>query len=1163
MKTAKRVIAAVLAAVLVWGAFPLETGAAGVRHTDAVHHAVIPAQVNPLYGDIYSPEDLVFLEPMVPQVSPAAAVEYVTEAEAAAQIREQLKDRVGTITVYVRSDEDDYQSLFEGLFDRALEHTGSGREGDSLRFQYGGYQGSISYSVDSEGYCYTFTYQVPYYTTAAQEAELDEAVEALLAELDLSARSDYEKVCGVYDYICANITYDEVHLNDTAYKLKFTPYAALVDKTAVCQGYALLLYRLLLELGVDTRIVTGIGNGGGHAWNILELNGLYYNADATWDATWHQAGRAYNYFLRNEENFTEGGTDHLRDAEYSTEAFLAAYPMGETDYDPDTSVVQAQGTCGDGLTWVLTGDGVLTISGDGEIENYDGGYDSPFYPYKDQIRYVKISEGVTVIGKYAFQGGYSSLEYIRVPGTVTHIRDCAFGVGYDNVPLRYSGTMAQWNSIRVGEYNYDREYGAECTDGTILYKGGCGDSAKYVVLGDGTLQISGTGAMKFYQNLQASSTWSGDGRIRAVELAEGITTIAGYAFKNCANLERIGIPASVTQISSDAFYGCTALTDVYYGGNEKSWSGISISEKNNGPLFAAAIHYTDLCGEGHDWGQWTVTKEADCTAAGERSHTCLRCDLTETEAIPAAGHSYTDTVQAPTCTEEGYTTHRCSVCGNRYIDSFLDPLGHDPMLQPAVEATCSEPGLTEGSCCSRCGEIMVAQETIPALGHDYVDGACIRCGCEDHIVISGSCGDQVSYELWANGLFRIYGTGSTYIKYSNSGLQKLVRPWHNYLAQIKTVQIDSGVTALGKNMFRGAVNLETVTIADTVESIGMNIFSGCTSLREITFRGEAPDIEGNAFTDVTATAYYPEAAISWTEGGLKDYGGSITWVPYGAAATGWSGAVQWVLSEDGVLIVYGKGNMKNYGYNGGQPWLGKGVEIHTVVIKEGVTAIGTGAFRNLTTLETVELPETGLARIGEAAFYGCSGLKEIDIPDTVYTVFDYTFKNCTALASVGLSDILIKIGQGAFENCTALTDVYIPVDTGIIGAWSFKGCTALEKVDMSEAVATEIREGAFKKCTALTLVKFPHGIEKLGDSAFYGIGAEEITIPATITSVGPWCFARANLRQLSFLGNAPAIGEGAFNKITLTAYYTEGNSTWNAAVMQNYGGAVTWVATTY
>jgi len=79
-------------------------------------------------------------------------------------------------------------------------------------------------------------------------------------------------------------------------------------------------------------------------------------------------------------------------------------------------------------------------------------------------------------------------------------------------------------------------------------------------------------------------------------------------------------------------------------------------------------------------------------------------------------HSYTAVVTEPTCTEGGYTTYTCS-CGDSYIADETPALGHTEEIIPGKDATCTEPGLTEGKKCAVCGEILVVQEEIPALGH--------------------------------------------------------------------------------------------------------------------------------------------------------------------------------------------------------------------------------------------------------------------------------------------------------------------------------------------------------------------------------------------------------------------------------------------------------------
>ncbi|MGM9660343.1 MAG: transglutaminase domain-containing protein, partial [Faecousia sp.] len=283
----------------------------------------IPFQVNPRYEGLVDESD--FDLPDAGRYQARATADCVSEAEAADQVRSFLCSRTESFTVSVTTTDSDFSSVCHTLFDGALVHTGVPTEGDYLAWQYGGWGGKGSYSVSGSNYYYSITFTVSYYTTAAQEAQMDARVSSLLSQLNLDGKSDYEKIKGVYDYICKNITYDYANLSDDTYMLKFTAYAALMNNTAVCQGYAVLLYRLALELGVDCRFISGDG-GGPHGWNIVQMGTYYYNADSTWDA-----GRSsYSYFLVSPDNFT----DHTRDEEYDTEAFHASYPMGTQNYDP-------------------------------------------------------------------------------------------------------------------------------------------------------------------------------------------------------------------------------------------------------------------------------------------------------------------------------------------------------------------------------------------------------------------------------------------------------------------------------------------------------------------------------------------------------------------------------------------------------------------------------------------------------------------------------------------------------------------------------------------------------------------------------------------------------------------------------------------------------------
>ena len=167
---------------------------------------------------------------------------------------------------------------------------------------------------------------------------------------------------------------------------------------------------------------------------------------------------------------------------------------------------------------------------------------------------------------------------------------------------------------------------------------------------------------------------------------------------------------------------------------------------------------------GHSWNT-TVTKAATCTEDGEETSVCATCGETVTTVIPATGHSAvavadkpatcTETglsgrtvcsvcnqvvnegtvlpmlehrvgvgavIRAATCTTEGLMAFSCQDCGVQVSTETIPALGHAVAIDPAVAATCTTAGLTEGSHCTACNEVLTAQQTIPALGHDWDEG---------------------------------------------------------------------------------------------------------------------------------------------------------------------------------------------------------------------------------------------------------------------------------------------------------------------------------------------------------------------------------------------------------------------------------------------------------
>ena len=112
--------------------------------------------------------------------------------------------------------------------------------------------------------------------------------------------SDYDKVKYIHDYIINHCRYNNnAVLNSDAYPTAFTAYGALVEGSAVCEGYAKAFSLLCNEVGVDALLVTGTGKGEPHMWNMVKCNGQWYHMDVTWDDPVSQGGEEslqYGYF---------------------------------------------------------------------------------------------------------------------------------------------------------------------------------------------------------------------------------------------------------------------------------------------------------------------------------------------------------------------------------------------------------------------------------------------------------------------------------------------------------------------------------------------------------------------------------------------------------------------------------------------------------------------------------------------------------------------------------------------------------------------------------------------------------------------------------------------------------------------------------------------------
>lgn len=160
--------------------------------------------------------------------------------------------------------------------------------------------------------------------------------------------------------------------------------------------------------------------------------------------------------------------------------------------------------------------------------------------------------------------------------------------------------------------------------------------------------------------------------------------------------------------------------------------------------------------------------------------------------------------------------------------------------------------------------------------------------------------------------------------------------------------------------------------------------------------------------------------------------------------------------------------------------------LEEVVVSEGVTSIGIGAFKDCTSLKKVELPRS-LKEIGLKCFSGCERLESIKIPDKVTKIGDSAFSKCTSLTGVSLPSDLKVLGMNAFADCTSLKNIYFTPSLGGFCQFqskAFARCTSLEEIFIPRELSLE-NWTVFEGCTNVKQIQTPYRTDYSLDLARY------------------------------------------------------------------------------
>ena len=632
----------------------------------------------------------------------------------------------------------------------------------------------------------------------------------------------------------------------------------------------------------------------------------------------------------------------------------------------------ASGTCGDNLTWVLTDDGVLRISGQGSIPDYnpsdvDFAETHPWISIKKDITEVIIEDGVTRIGKCAFYS-HSKITKVTIPNSVTSMGKSAFEGCRSLVSVTIPDSITY-----IGEAWFH----------------GCKNLVS-VTIPDSVTSIG-------------KSAFSNCEKLSSIIIPDSVTSIGELAFANCMYLNSINIPASVASIGEGAFRDCY-LGQVHIK-DLASWCKIAFEDAQSNPLHRGINLY--LNGE-------PVTELVipdGTTDIGQ--YAFLGCKSITNVIIPDGVTSIGDcafqgNVNMTQVTIPGSVTRigadafwGCKNLSKAYLSDLVAWCGIE------LESQASNP-------LSMAGRIFVNGEMVTDL--IIPDGA-TRIGKYTFA--------QVNYLLSVTipeGVTII----DDYAFYYSRNLSNVIMP--NSVTNIGAsafadctglldITIPAGVSSVGKDAFFGC-DLREVHIKDLAAWCKIDFEGGHSTPMNSC---DKLFLNGVLLTDLVI----PDGITSIGQYAFYSCGSleSVT-IPDGVTSIGLR-AFAWCENIESVSIPNGVTIIDQYAFEG----CGNLAEIK---IPNTVTSIGVSAFQACKRLVSVTLPDS-VTTIGDRAFSECESLSKVVLSNGLKTIPGWMFYNCTNLAVVIIPHSVNTIQSGAFAGCRNLWHVLY---TGTKWQWS-------------------------------------------------------------------------------------------------------------------------------
>ena len=602
----------------------------------------------------------------------------------------------------------------------------------------------ISYSESEKAYVGEVSGSGGYGEKRNRYQEATKKLDEVIRSLNLDGKSDYDKFKAVTNWIVSNVRYDDD--NETKYQHDLT--GAVLDGLAVCDGYAGTFYYMANAVGLKALFEDGIDNDNRirHAWNLVQIDGIYYYADPT-NAYFKEDGEPGSEVLYGQKHFFSldtpdsttiedtyknisqddwlkehsicKGNHNLREnggksAQCTTPATIhyeCTNPSCLYEYDVESSPAL-------GHAW---DEGKIT-----QEQSCDNPEITTYTCTRSNCKKKKQVETKPALGHTWDEGNITKEATCSETGVKTYTCSRCGGTKTEDIPKT--------------KHNYEEHVvkAPTCTEKGVSYY-----VCKNCGLTTSRRQTPATGHIHTEVRNQKDATYKENGYTGDTYCKDcGKKLETGTVIPKLVEKEHDYGEWVLDQAPTCKKYGARHRICKNCGDREvdvldkvdHSWELVSTTPATC--TIGEIQHYKcSVCGETkdvtlsnplgeHSWDNGKVTKEATCTEDGEKTYTCTVCNTTKTKVIPATGHQHKEVRNAKkaTCTEDGYTGDTyCTDCNTKLESgTVINKLGHtwdNGVI--TKEATETEEGVKTYTC-KTCGETKT--EKIPVASHHWDQG---------------------------------------------------------------------------------------------------------------------------------------------------------------------------------------------------------------------------------------------------------------------------------------------------------------------------------------------------------------------------------------------------------------------------------------------------------